>query len=190
MTELSELLNRIGEYTDLDRLAAALTVTPVAGAAPMPVAEQEVWLSAASPDGLRRRAREAPGDLEGQRADVAAAHVRTLRDLGRISTDAAGVAARLGKSESTVSRMSKRGELRPVQVGSRRRYPLWQVEGGAVVPRVESVCAAADRVHLHPLSVDGFMRAEVDVLGGTPLQWLIDGGAPEPVVSLIDALHR
>lgn len=196
MTQLADLLARISDSTDLGRLSAALTETPVTVAAPMPDAEQEIWLSGASAAGRAAIQQETFLGLGGQRADVAAMQVQTLRSLAEITMDAAGIAARLGKSESTVSRMTKRDELRPVQVGAKRLYPLWQVhqwhqDRWLSVPHVGEVCDAAEAVHLHPLSLDGFLRIRTDALGDqTPLQWLVEGGPVQPVVELIGALRR
>ena len=121
--------------------------------------------------------------------------------IAAAATHAAADALRDGYTTSEVARLfglkaaNVRRDVasRSLYVAGRARnrehvFPRWQFGDSGPLPGLREVLAALPEDY-HPLDVAGFMTTAQEGLGGrTPVEWLIDGGAPAVVAALADEL--
>jgi hypothetical protein len=136
--------------------------------------------------------------VPGAYAESVAALVADTARLIDTSYSDAEVAVGLGVSESVVRQRRRERTLWAIEVDGLWRYPTAQfilvdVEGGSaltLVPHLDRVLAVLPP-DLQPTAVAGFLMTPMDALlisgrGTTVLDWLINGGAVEPVFELIE----
>ncbi len=135
----------------------------------------------------------APADLDAPLAagDVVttAAHVLAAT-ADMLTTDA--MAHALDRSESRVRGAIADGSLAAVRVGRTWRLPAWQMEAGRPIPHLRKIIVAkpddvswalVGRVMTSPTD-----ELYVDGHAVSPRTWLLDGGDPRSVVSIISML--
>lgn len=101
------------------------------------------------------------------------------------------VAGLLGRQEASIRRSKANGDLYalPVSGGRASRFPAWQFGGQQVVPGLREILPAFPR-YFHPLSIQRFMTTPHEELDEqTPVQWLLEGGSVDAVVTLADELN-
>ncbi|MCU1418448.1 MAG: DNA-binding protein [Schumannella sp.] len=118
---------------------------------------------------------------------------QSARDAARfISTEEA--ADLLGIDASRVRHRRRAGDLIAHKTGRDLRFPLWQFmvtdAGNAPLPGLNRIAASTGSA-IHPAELAGIMttpqpRLSVAGVPRTPHDWLASGGAPEPVLELLE----
>lgn len=122
----------------------------------------------------------------GERAGLAAAAGAVWSDHAGPFVDSQGVAVVLGGvSKQAVSQRVKAGRLLALRTGSGRLvYPLWQFEGGGVLPGLPEVLETAGYAPERPSTgwvLASWLATEDPELGGAPRE-LLAAGRLEPVL--------
>lgn len=128
---------------------------------------------------------------------IAAGELRSHRVETQLITDSVTmsgpqVARILGKDPSTIRHRVAKELLIAFGRGRGRRLATWQFDGTDTIPGVPQLAQAMRRDE-HPLAVHNFMTSpNPNLMVGdepvSPRDWLIDGGAVEPVVRML--AHR
>jgi len=126
-------------------------------------------------------------------ADIVAAGIRRYFEMLASGLSVHEAADTLGVTDSRIRQLLGQRRLYGVRPRSRAWVvPRWQFCDGRVLPGIETVNRVLPE-DCHPLAVSGFLHTpqpELMVSGGddgpplSPLGWLGQGGAPEPVVAL------
>ncbi|MDY7541825.1 hypothetical protein [Cryobacterium sp. 5B3] len=123
---------------------------------------------------------------------------RTTR-LGVIidSLSVAEVAQLLSVDAARVRRRQAKGDLYAFLAGGKRRYPLWQFTGDPAQPVLPGLTVLVHGLpaDMHPASIKGFMRTpqedlRVDGERMTPVDWLLNGGDAQALVSILGSFLR
>lgn len=191
MTTVEEVLHQfdtqLSESDIADGLAAALSRIPGASATALTAPEVAFLREHGGPGIARQVDRWDPAAERVQRTAVAA---QQLEDLIGSTASIDQAAKIVGVDRSRISRRLSSGALFSLTLGSRRRIPLWQFQGGAELPGLAEIVAAIPP-GAHPSAVEGLMRTAQDELDGqTPIAHLVTGGAVRPVADLVAALGR
>lgn len=101
------------------------------------------------------------------------------------------VAVLLGRTEASVRRSRRSGDLYALNPGDPTglRFPRWQFTStGRVLPSLRHILPTFPR-YTHPLAIARFMtQIHEDLDGTSPVEWLVNGGAVDPPVSLVEDL--
>lgn len=130
-----------------------------------------------------------PADSDPMQAGVIA--LARMIETGLSVSEAA---KRLGVTESRIHQRIKAGEIYSFRIDSRRHIPAFQFRGGELVANITEVNQALP-ASCHPVAVERWYATPnsdlVDEGSGmplSPLQWLLEGRAPEQPARLADAL--
>lgn len=101
------------------------------------------------------------------------------------------VAALLGRTEASVRRSRRYGDLYALNPGdpTGQRFPRWQfISTGRLLPGLRRILSGFPR-DTHPLAIARFMtQIHGDLDGISPVEWLANNGAVDPLASLVEDL--
>jgi hypothetical protein len=171
-----------------EALERALILLPSPAAVPMTATEIGYLATNAGPDAAETIATWSPQREFQERAAAAVAATSNL--LGQtLGIDE--VANRLGVDRSRISHRISAAALYSLTApgtARRRRIPAWQLTADGLLPGLDDVVKAIP-ANAHPLDVAALMTTPQAELGDrTPVEHLVGGGAPQPVVELLEAL--
>lgn len=173
-----DVLERHFDGLTAEEVDAELALVPQSGATPVAAASAAYLADHGGPD-LDGKP-EVRGDVHRRRTVAAA---RTLSEVLESTLTLDQAAEKLGISRSRLSHRLGEGTMWAVTISGRRRLPRWQVTpDGALLPGLAAIVEVIPTA-LHPLAVEAFMttpRPDFDDL--SPVDWLVSGGDPAPVV--------
>jgi hypothetical protein len=128
------------------------------------------------------------------RGDLVKEELKTQLATVANSLSADEVALRLDIDASRVSDRQVQSDLYSFTAGGRRRYPEWQFTSDSaqrLLPGLTDLVRGLP-AGLHAASVEGFMTTPQEdlVVNGqrmTPVEWLLQGGDPQELVSILDS---
>lgn len=126
--------------------------------------------------------------------DLIQTRASNLIRLAAESGTVAQTAGRLHRSEQRIRGAIADGSLYGVKIGKSWRLPVWQFHDGQVLPHLRKVIAAIP-AGTSALSIGNLMTTStrelfLDDQPVSPRDWLLAGGDPEPVVTIIGDLAR
>jgi hypothetical protein len=129
-----------------------------------------------------------------ERGDLVKQELKTRLEPVISSLSDIEVAQRLGIDVPQVRDRQAQGDLYSFTAGGRHRYSDWQFTGDPAQPLLPGLADLVSGLPegLHPSSVQGFMTTPQEdlVVNGermTPVEWLLQGGDPQRLVSILDS---
>ena len=135
-------------------------------------------------------------DIEGRVAKGALAEAERKTRLKAVAEtmSADEVALWLGIDASRVRHRQAKGGLYGFLSGGKRRYPAWQFTNDSTQPVLPGLATLVKAFpgDIHPASIQGFMTTpQADLRANsepmTPVEWLLHGGDPQTLVSILDS---